>query len=49
MQPNDYSIIFENIVSYGIKSMWFIIGFCLISIFLNLFWLVCILIYKGNK
>ena len=49
MQPNGYNIIFENLSSWGIKSMWLIIGFCLISVFLNLFWLLCILIYTGNK
>ena len=49
MEPNDYNIIFENLLSWGIKYLWLIGGLCLSSIFLILLWFLCVLIYMGKK
>ena len=40
---------FQNLISLDMKCLWLIGGLCLISLFLSLIWLLCLLIYMGNK
>jgi len=49
MQSDLYDILLQNLMLWGLKCLWLIGGLCLLSIFLYLIWLMCLLSYMGKN
>jgi|GEM_PF-1745688 len=49
MQYDLYELLFQNLMLWGLKCLWLIGGLSLLSIFLYLIWLLCLLTYMGKS
>ena len=49
MQSDLYNLFLQNLMLWGLKCLWLIGGLCLLTIFLYLIWLLCLLTYLGKN